>query len=83
MSKKADYLFEKKKRMIYKRLNELEIDFNFYSGPMEEDCFYEAISKDFNLNCFGKTKEKAHESLKSLIFGTILSHIMENKKISS
>jgi hypothetical protein len=74
-------LIEKKERRLSRLINQLRIDVRFHPSEREEDSYFEAINDKLNLNCFGRTKEKAVDSLKRLILSSILMEMeLANKK---
>jgi hypothetical protein len=75
-------LIEKKEKRLIRLIDQLRIEVKFHPSEREEDSYFEAINDKLNLNCFGRTKEKAIDSLKLLMLSSVIMEMeISNKKV--
>lgn len=77
-----DKVILKKEAKIRSLVDKFEVNVRYIPGLTEDSDLYEAVFEkhDFNLNCFGRTKDAAIESLKNLIIGEILYRLDHNNR---
>jgi hypothetical protein len=74
-------VFLKKEARIRSLVDKFEVEVRYIPGLTEDSDLYEAVFEKygFNLNCFGRTKDAAIDSLKNLIIGEILYRLDHNQ----
>ena len=79
-SKRLNGLIFRKEQGLKSFIKKIKFDVVFHPSDIEGDEFYEARFEKLGLNCFGKTPEKAVESLRDLIFGEFLVTLADASK---